>query len=162
MPKSGQLQIRVSPAQKTALKKAARRAGMDVSNYVLARVLPPARARALDVLTAVRRGADHRFALAELNDLLSNQAPGALPEMIAAFDVSALSPFLQNYIAAMVEHAAGRAGVAPPSWTRAIAPLDAPYFAVPLPGLRPHLLRASPPAFKRRNLFVDATVGDRV
>jgi hypothetical protein len=28
--------------------------------------------------------------------------------------------------------------------------------------LRAHLLRVSPTAFRRRNLFVDATVGDRV
>jgi uncharacterized protein (DUF1778 family) len=162
MAKSDQLQIRVSPAQKTALKKAARRAGVDVSSYVLARVLPQARTRVLESLDALRRGADRRFALAELSDILSSQAPAALAEVVADWHVSGLSPFLQNYVAAMVEHAANGADIAPPSWTRAIEPLDDPYFAVPFVRLRPHLLRASPPAFKRRNLFVDATVGDRV
>jgi uncharacterized protein (DUF1778 family) len=162
MAKSDQLQIRVSPAQKAALKKAARRAGVDVSSYVLARVLPPARARVLDVVGALRRGADQRFALADLSDVLSSQSPAALTEVVADVDLSGLSPFLQNYVAAMVEHAANRADVAPPAWTRAIEPLDEPYFAVPFARLRPHLLRASPTAFKRRNLFVDATVGDRV
>jgi hypothetical protein len=144
------------------LKKAARRAGVDVSSCVLARVLPQARARVLDILGALRRGADQRFALAELSDVLSSQAPTALAEVVADWDVSGLPPFLRNYVAAMVEHAANRMNIAPPSWTRAIEPLDEPYFAVPFVRLRPHLLRASPPAFKRRNLFVDATVGDRV
>lgn len=162
MPKSDQLQIRVSSSQKATLKKAAKRAGVDVSTYVLSRVLPQARTQALDILAALRRGADQRFALAELHDLLASQAPATLAEVTADFDLSPLSPFLQNYIAAMVEHAAHRAGVTPPPWTRAIAPLDEPYFAVPFARLRPHLLRASPPAFKRRNLFVDAAVGDRV
>jgi uncharacterized protein (DUF1778 family) len=36
--KSAQLQIRVSPAQKAAIQRAAQRADMDM--YVLARVLP--------------------------------------------------------------------------------------------------------------------------
>ncbi len=70
MAKSHQLQIRVSAGQKAALRRQARRAGLDMSTYVLARALP---AR-----------------------------------------------------------------------------------------LRTYLLRSSPVAFKRRNLFVDATVGDRV
>jgi len=37
-----------------------------------------------------------------------------------------------------------------------------PWFAVPFPSLRPYLLRVSPVAFKRRNIFIDSTVGDRV
>jgi hypothetical protein len=43
-----------------------------------------------------------------------------------------------------------------------VEPLERPWFAVPFASLRPHLLSAAPIAFKRRNLFVDATVGDRV
>jgi hypothetical protein len=43
-----------------------------------------------------------------------------------------------------------------------VPPLDEPHFATPLRGLRLHLLRASPVAFKRRNIFVDSSVGDRV
>ncbi|MGH7310893.1 MAG: plasmid mobilization protein, partial [Candidatus Rokuibacteriota bacterium] len=38
--KSAQLQIRVSPAEKAAIQRAARRAGLDMSAYVLTRVLP--------------------------------------------------------------------------------------------------------------------------
>lgn len=159
--KSRQLQIRVTPAQKSALKRAAARAGVDVSSYVLARALPPLRGRLVGVVTALGRGDAPRFALAELSDLLSSQAPAALAEA-ADLDLDGLSPFLQNYVAAMIEQTAIRNNVDPPAWTRAIEPLDTPYFGAPFIRLRPHLLRASPPAFKRRNLFVDATVGDRV
>lgn len=40
--KTTQLQIRVSPAEKAAIQACARRAGMDVSAYVLSRALPGA------------------------------------------------------------------------------------------------------------------------
>jgi hypothetical protein len=62
----------------------------------------------------------------------------------------------------MVEHAALQKGVSPPEWAHDVEPLKAPAFAVPFPRLRSYLLLSSPVAFKRRNLFVDATVGDRV
>lgn len=160
--KSTQLQIRVSSAQKAALKRLARDAGLDVSSYVLSRVLPDARARFHEILGALRRGADRRFALAELNDFLSGLPAAEFAEAVVDVPRLRLSPLLRNYVAAMVEHAAGRNGVAPPSWVRDVEPMDEPYFAAPFPRLRPYLLRAAPVAFKRRNLFIDASLGDRV
>ena len=62
----------------------------------------------------------------------------------------------------MIEHAAHQKGEAPPAWVHDVEPLERPWFAVPFASLRPYLLRVAPVAFKRRNLFVDATVGDRV
>jgi hypothetical protein len=41
-------------------------------------------------------------------------------------------------------------------------PLAEPYFATSLKSLREHLLVAAPIPFKRRNIFVDASVGARV
>jgi hypothetical protein len=81
---------------------------------------------------------------------------------VAAAELDDLSPYLQNYLAAMVELASQQKGVAPPAWTRNVEPLEEPHFATELPGLRLHLLRSAPVAFKRRNLFVDASIGDRV
>lgn len=160
--KSEQLQIRVAPAEKAALKRAARRAGVDVSTYVLSRLLPPARLRMLDILNVLRRGEDRRFALADLNDLLSGLAPTRFTELVAEMSLDGFPPFLQNYVTAMVEQAASQKGEIPPAWVHDIEPLENPYFAVPFARLRPHLLMAAPVAFKRRNLFVDASVGDRV
>jgi hypothetical protein len=160
--KTQQLQIRVTPEQKSALARLARRAGQDVSSFVLARALPPASLRFGEILSALGDTERERFALAELNDLLTELPPRELAEVTEHADLRGLSPLVQNQVAAMVELAAHRKGVAPPSWVREIPPLDEPHFSTPLPGLRLHLLRASPAPFRRRNLFVDSSVGDRV
>jgi hypothetical protein len=160
--KTDQLQIRVTAGQKRALRDAARRAGLDVSAYVLERSLPSQESRLRGIATALARGDDHRFALAELHDALEALAPAEFAHAVGELDLHRLSPFLQNYVTAMVEQAASRKGVPPPAWTRDVEPLDRPWFASTLAGLRLYLLRVSPVAFKRRNLFVDATVGDRV
>lgn len=160
--KSSQLQIRVAPAQKAALRRLARAAGLDVSAYVLARALPPAQARFSGILRALREAEDRRFALAELNDFLQACAPGGFAEAVEHADLGELPAQVRNYVAAMVEQAAGQKRVAAPAWAQDVAPLDSPYFATPLVSLRLHLLRGAPVAFKRRNIFVDAGVGARV
>jgi len=162
--KSQQLQIRVTPAQKAALKRRAREAHQDVSSYVLDRLLPPSRDRFEGVLDSLRREKPDgtRFGLAELNDVLVALTPSELVEAVAQADLCGLSEFLANYVAAMVEQASSVAGVCAPAWTREVPPLDEPYFAAPLRSLRPHLLKESPVPFKRRNLFVDSSLGDRV
>jgi hypothetical protein len=75
---------------------------------------------------------------------------------------SGLAPYHANYVAAMVEYACARRGVAPPAWTGAIPPLVEPVFGSALTSLRLYLLTHSPAPFRRRNIFIDATVGDRV
>lgn len=162
MPKSQQLQIRVSTSQKAALKRHARLAGMDMSAYVLSRVLPEASAKVARAVGRLAGSDGHKFGLAELNDLLAALPGAAFAEAVADVDVQKLSPFLQNYVTAMVEHAAHQKQVPAPAWATGVEPLETPYFAVTFPKLRMHLLRSAPVAFKRRNIFVDATVGDRV
>jgi uncharacterized protein (DUF1778 family) len=159
--KSAQLQIRVSPAEKAAIQRAARQAGMDMSAYVLARVLPAAARRFQELTEACRDSADARFALAELNSWLASLGAGELREAVAPAP-SGLTPFLANYVAAMVEYACAQRGVPPPAWTGAIAPLTEPVFGSALMSLRLYLLTHSPAPFRRRNIFIDATVGDRV
>lgn len=160
--KSSQLQIRVSAREKRALEALARSAGQNVSAYVLSRALPSARLRFGELARALADERERRFVLAELNDLLSGLAPMELREAVAEADLTGVSAYLQNYLAAMVELASQRLGVAPPGWTRDVVALREPAFATDLPRLRLHLLRSSPVAFKRRNLFVDASIGDRV
>ncbi len=62
----------------------------------------------------------------------------------------------------IVEHTAAIKGVDPPRWLLTVEPLGAPWFASSLKSLRLYLLTHSPPAFRRRNLFVDSSVGQRV
>ena len=161
--KSRHIQIRVTPRQKAALKRLAAAAGQELSSYVLSRVLPAAPRRFQELFALLAAGDDEpRYALAELNDLLSSLARDELGEAVAHAQVTGLSPWLANYVAAMVEQACHLKGAAPPAWTGRVAPLEMPWFAAPLKSVRLHLLRASPIAFRRRNLFVDATIGARV
>lgn len=160
--KSQQLQIRVTPHQKAALRRLAAGAGLDISGYVLARVLPPKGGRFQELVKMLGHEADRRFALAELHDLLVGCAPVEYSEMVARADHSGLPALMQNYVAAMVEQAGAQKGVAPPVWVADIAPLDQPYFTTALKSFRLHLLQASPVPFKRRNIFIDASLGARV
>jgi len=134
---------------------------MGMSAYVLSRVLPAAPQRFAELVAAVG-GEQRRFALAELHDLLTRLGPAELRGAVDQADLHGLSPLDRNYVAAMVEQACTRAAVAPPDWAGRIEPPEAPHFAAPFVSLRLHLLRASPVPFKRRNIFVDAALGDRV
>ncbi len=160
--KSAQLQLRLTPTQKTAIGRAARRAGLDMSSYILSRLLPPAAARFEELARACGNGEEGQFALAELNDFLSTIESGELVAAVATAPPASLSASRANYVAAMVEYACGKKGVVPPSWTQAIAPLSEPEFGSTLASLRLHLLRESPPPFRRRNLFIDSSLGSRV
>ena len=161
-PKSAQLQIRVSASEKTAIQRAAARAGMDMSAYVLAQVLSVPATQFRDCVEDCAGSASPRFALAELNSLLSALTTSELRDAIAVAPPPRLSPFVGNYIAAMVEYVCATRGVTVPSWTRAIAALAEPVFGSELQSLRLYLLTHSPPPFRSRNIFIDATVGDRV
>lgn len=160
--KSAQLQIRVSPAEKAAIERAARRAGLDMSAYVLARALPVLGKRFAELTEACLDCGGQRFALAELSSWLAQLSGPELREAVMSAPASGLTPYLENYIAAMVEYACARGGIAPPAWTRSIAPLAAPAFGSTLTSVRLHLLTHSPPPFRRRNIFIDSSVGARV
>ncbi len=99
------------------------------------------------------------YPLAELNDLLTAAPADEIAQLPAP---SIADPYRLNYVTAMVEVAAHRAGVVPPLWTAAVTPLAAPVFVDPSLNLRAHLLTASPPPFRRRNIFIDSSIGDRV
>ena len=161
-PRTEQLQIRVTRQEKARLRRLASAAGLDLSGYVLSRALPPADTRFAELTRAVADPASRRFALAAVNDFLVACTPASFSPAVAAPELGALSAYDQNYVAALVEEAAGRNGVAPPDWVADVEPLDAPRFAAPLTSLRLHLLRTSPVPFKRRNIFVDSALGARV
>jgi uncharacterized protein (DUF1778 family) len=160
--KSAQLQVRVSPAEKSAIQRAARRAGLDMSAYVLARVLPAPARRFADLTAACRDPEDARYALAELNTWLAGLGSGELRDAVASPPAPGLTAYFANYVAAMVEVACARRGLAPPAWVGTVVPLAQPVFGSALVSLRLHLLMHSPAPFRRRNIFIDATVGARV
>ncbi len=159
--KSTQLQIRVSKREKSAIQGAAKRAGLDMSTYVLRRVLSAPAARFQELIGTAAE-AEPSFALAELNSFLSKLSGGELRDAVAAWPMVTLTPYVGNYVAAMVEYACGRRAMAPPAWTRSIEPLIEPVFASALQSLRVHLLIHSPAPFRRRNIFIDSSLGARI
>ncbi len=160
--KRSQLQIRVSEEEKSAIRAAAARAGMDMSAYVLSRVRPMPEREFQDALGALQGPQPPSFALAEINALLSKLTARELREATSSAPAVELSPFLANYVAAMVETACEKHGLPSPGWLRSIPPLEGPIFGSTLQRLRLHLLTHSPAAFRRRNIFIDASLGDRV
>jgi uncharacterized protein (DUF1778 family) len=83
-PKSAQLQIRVSSEEKKAIQRAAERAGMGMSAYVLSRVLSASAARFQECVTACADHGASSFALAELNSLLSALTPREMRDATAS------------------------------------------------------------------------------
>jgi hypothetical protein len=160
--KLSQLQIRVSETEKAAIRKAARRAGMDMSAYVLRCVLGTPAEEFQQAVHALSGPGPPSFALADVNSLLSKLTANELRAAIAVPPATALSPYLANYIAAQVETACERRAIPVPAWTHRVKPLERPTFGSELRSLRLYLLTHSPAAFRRRNIFIDATLGDRV
>jgi hypothetical protein len=157
-----QLQIRVSERQKAAIRAAAKRAGLDMSAYILSRALnSPAHEfqRAIVALTGPDRPS---YALAEMNSLLTRLTPAELQDAITFPPDRPLPAFLANYVAAMVETACERRRIPVPAWTRRIPPLEEPAFGSDLVALRLHLLAHAPAAFRSRNIFIDSTLGAAV
>jgi len=160
--KAGQLQIRVSAREKAAIQAAARRAGMDMSSYVLARVLPDVETRASVLLGRMASPDTRKLALAEFSSWLNDLSGAEFEQAARVAPARTLPDEVRNYLAAMVELTCARRQVAMPTWTRDVAPLRQPLFASELIGLRLHLLTKSPAPFRRRNLFVDTSVGGQV
>ncbi len=157
-----QLQIRVSPREKAMIIRAAKQAGMSMSAWLLARALPPKKLKFRELLDGLRNDEHNRYVYAALNDLLTELSPSMFREVVSEDADHRLTPYAQNYLAAMVELAAAQKGVIPPDWTRNIIPLMKPHFGITLTSLRLHLLTQSPAVFRRRNIFIDATLGHRV
>lgn len=160
--KATQLQIRVSQSQKKAIAQQAKRTGMSMSDWVLRKVFEEDTGRFKALLIELSSGENSSFVLAELNAYLVQLDAGALAAEIEYAPDTRLNAYLQNYIAAMVEQACTRKNIAKPAWLTEVAPLPKPHFISDLKKLRLHLLLNSPPAFRNRNIFIDASLGDRV
>jgi uncharacterized protein (DUF1778 family) len=160
--KSEQLQIRVTARQKAQLQKLAAAAGLGMSAYVLERALPGPSRELHDCLSQCTHGEPLRFALADLNRLLSKWSRVELKDALAVPGPGIRNAVAANHAAAQIEQACATRGVTVPDWVRAIEPLDEPVFGSPLQSLRLYLLSHSPPPFRRRNLFVDSALGAQV
>ncbi|MCY4451872.1 MAG: hypothetical protein OXC01_07970 [Immundisolibacterales bacterium] len=136
---------------------------MDVSKWVLHQVLAPVE-REFQALCRelASRPEARRFTFAELQDRFHRLTGSEFVRAVRYAPEARLPAFEANYLAAMVEQAAAIKGVRPPRWTIDVEALDWPWFASSLKSLRLYLLTHSPPPFRRRNLFIDSSVGQRV
>ncbi|VAX07165.1 hypothetical protein MNBD_GAMMA26-1441 [hydrothermal vent metagenome] len=160
--KTAQLQIRVSPQEKEAIRLAAHREDSDISSYVLRRLFTPRCEEFRCLVEGLSETADGSYAYAAINDFLSSLGRDEFSLVVAQVPSIQLNEDDWNYLAAMVEHAAHQKQLSAPAWTKNIAPVLMPVFATQLVNLRLALLLNAPPAFRRRNIFVDASIGDRV
>lgn len=161
--KSEQLQIRISPADKARIRDRAAEAGMTVSDWVLCQALPPIEQQFRVLVEALAANPGKRsFAFAAIHEFLDRLSSRELAQSVSNPPGVVLPPFEANYLAAMIEHAAALKGVTPPRWTGTVPPLPDPWFGTSLMSLRLHLLTCSPPPFRRRNLFIDSSIGQRV
>ncbi len=160
--KTETLQIRVRPSQKLAIRRQAKRAGLSMSDWILARLVPSARSTLDTLLQDLAVSDAPGTVFAELLDRIDAMSPAEFQTAVEDPPSVSLDPYWSNYVAATLEQAAMAKGVPGPAWTRDVPPLDEPVFGSAAQSLRLYLLTHSPPAFARRNLFVDASVGARV
>jgi len=161
-PKTEQLQVRVSPSQKLAIKKQAAQAQMSMSEWILNKVLPSSPMSFQQLIGDLARSEKPGYVFAELLETIGAMSAHEFELAASEPPEVQLNPYWQNYLAATLEHAAALKHAKAPSWVRDVAPLEQPAFGSSLKGLRLHLLVNSPPSFIARNIFVDSTVGDRV
>jgi hypothetical protein len=135
---------------------------MSMSDWVLSRALPPLRENFQDLLQALSISEKPGYVLAELNDLLTPLSAGEFELAVAEPPQVQLDPYWENYVAAMIEQAAALKNTEAPAWTENVRPLEEPAFGSSLKSLRLYLLTHSPIAFRRRNIFIDSSIGDRV
>ena len=159
--RSGQLQIRVTPAEKAALKRLAADAGQSVSAFVLARALPQGHDGVNRRVRALGGGKMLSNTMSDLQLYLSSLSPHEFEAAVAGVDIEELTPLQANCAAAAVEGEAWRRARKAPAWTQAIEPLGQPYFAWGLPSLRPHLMRVTPAPLKRRNVYLPDSADTR-
>ncbi|MGI9141446.1 MAG: hypothetical protein ACR2GJ_10090 [Gemmatimonadaceae bacterium] len=160
--KSAQLQIRVTPEQKRTLKRLARESATEMSAWILDRVLPPEGVRFQELAAVLAESETKSFALAELEDFLRALPGGAFVRATSEAPRARIDPATLNHLAGAIDRAAVKRGVAPPTWVGRVPAFTTPTFGSRLKSARLHLLTNSPVAMRRRNVFVDASIDERV
>lgn len=161
MHKSEHLQIRVSRQEKNIIKESANAAGIDMSAWILQKVLNDNLKIFIDLIDKFSTE-EHSFVFAALNDFLNNLKAVDFASATAIDPTTKLNDFNRNYIIAMIMQRANQLSIPAPYWINKHKILEKPYFGSSLKSLRLYLLLNSPPEFKSRNIFIDSAVGDRV
>ena len=146
-----------------ASRRKPRERGQDVSKWILGLLLPEVADEFQRLTDRLKSDpATYSVALAAVHDFLQSLSAKKLEVAVKGVELDGVEAWAANYLAAMVEYACVGKQVPVPDWARAVEPLSTPWFATRLESLRLHLLTTSPAPFRRRNLFVDSTLGARV
>ena len=160
--KNENIQIRVSSSQKEKLKKIAKLQKMSLSEYILSISLTEITPlEIIDLYASMAKEDDKSFHLARINELLM-KCPKHMWEKLVSFYPKNLDEKAIAYVAGLIEQAAFIRSLSKPSWSTKIEALEEPLFASHLEKLRLYLLIKSPIPFRKRNIFIDSSVGDRV
>lgn len=138
--------------------------GKSVSEFVLERIFRGTSSleRFSDIVRTLDEAGLERNSLAELNDLLSTIPVADLKSILEAPRHLGASSLVRAYVASMLEQACELKTARIPPWLFRVPALPSPWFASTLGSLRMHLLLSSPPSFRKRNLFIDSSLGARV
>ncbi|MGO9607001.1 MAG: hypothetical protein ACLQAT_27025 [Candidatus Binataceae bacterium] len=116
-----------------------------------------------EVAAVLTKGDRLKFVLAEWLDHFYRGAQSERAAMIELAPATTGNAVYDAYLAAVVEHLAGLAGLPMPAWTQASSRfLKEPHFPDSVGDLlKPILCEESPAAFRRRNIFVSANAIER-
>lgn len=158
--KNNFIQIRVSDREKKAILKSAKLSGFDISGFILSKCLSPIEKEFLEITQKLHNVKKASFILAELHDFLQRLNSSSLKEAVKTSPDS--EGYYRHYVAAMVETACDQKNILPPQWVSESKGLETPVFGTDLNSLRFYLLTHSPIPFRKRNIFIDSTLGSRV
>jgi hypothetical protein len=115
------------------------------------------------VAHALRERQDPFIAVRDFVDDSRRLAPAERPRFVAEEPPPTGAPRYDARLAAMAEHVAGEDGHAPPAWVeRPERFLDGAWFREAREGFWPMALVQTPPAFRRRFVYIEASEVDRV
>ena len=162
--KSEYIQIRVSEHEKKTIKTAAYEAGLDMSAYILGHLDIDLTSQWESLLANLQgsKSEDLHYPWAAIIDFLTPLNANQFQHLFQSAHKWALSPENLNYLAATVERKALNLGISAPKWLLDIPPCANPYFADETPKLKLYLLLHGDPVFRRRNIFIDSSIGGRI
>jgi hypothetical protein len=163
--KTDHIQIRVTKEEKAAIQAASQRAHLEMSQWILQKILPDPEAKLLTLLAKLKRVENTKnrsFILNELASFLARLSGHELQMAIAKPINIGLSELMDNYVAAMIEQACVFKKIAPTLWLTEKTSVEQPFFGTKLQSMRLYLLIVSPPSFKKRNIFIDSSIGELV
>jgi len=158
------LQIRLSEKEKHWIEREAKAHDLSTSEWVRSIAVPQKNTLFQEIIERVAETEEEHksFAYAELHDFLAELKPEEFSVVLRLGPQKKCESQDANIVAAMVEFTAYKLGQKNPGWVNEVAPLKTPFFSSQLMSLRLYLLRNSPILFRRRNLFIDTSIGGRI